>query len=108
MNTLLSLSCVVVVLTAHFTYIYLRRRNSFLRKLQGPEATSFFLGKYPDSVSSVISRRCKITGNEGDLRYQKEVGDNEFQWMRKYGSAWRRTGPLGVSSVRDYRKPLGV
>jgi hypothetical protein len=56
MNTLLSLACILVVLTAHFTYIYRRRRNSFLRKLQGPEATSFFLGKYLDSVSSAISR----------------------------------------------------
>ena len=51
MKTLLILACILVVLTAHFTYIYLRRRNSFLRKLQGPEATSFFLGKYLDFVS---------------------------------------------------------
>jgi hypothetical protein len=32
------------------------------------------------------------------MRYQNEVGDCEFKWMREYGSAWRRTGCFGVST----------
>jgi len=36
-------------------------------------------------------------GSEADIRYQNEVGDCEFKWMREYGSAWRRTGCFGVS-----------
>ncbi|KAF8486759.1 cytochrome P450 [Russula emetica] len=81
MNTLLSLACLLVAVIAHVTYVYFRRRNSFLRKLQGPESTSFLLG------------------NEGDLRYQNEVGDSEFEWMRKYGTAWHRSGPLGIDHL---------
>ena len=38
-----------------------------------------------------------LVGNETDLRYQNEVGDCEFKWMREYGSAWRRAGCFGVS-----------
>ncbi len=96
MNTLLSLTCLLVAVMAHVTYIYFRRRNSFLRKLQGPESTSFLLGAYLDLFPSVLISLCRITGNEGDIRYQNEVGDTEFEWMRKYGTAWRRSGPLGV------------
>ena len=35
-------------------------------------------------------------GNDLDLRYQVEVGDCEFKWARQYGTAWRRSGCLGV------------
>ncbi|KAH9980906.1 cytochrome P450 [Lactifluus volemus] len=79
MNILLSLACVLVTVTLHITYVYLRRRNSFLRKLQGPESSSFWLGR-----------------NEKELRYQNEVGDNEYDWIRRYGTAWRSSRPLGV------------
>jgi hypothetical protein len=96
MNILLSLACLLVAVTAHVTYVYFRRRNSFLRKLQGPESTSFFLGEFLDLFPSVFVPLRRATGNEGDLRYQNEVGDTEFEWMRKYGTAWRRRGPLGV------------
>ena len=96
MNTLLNLACLLVAVTAHVTYVYLRRRNSFLRKLQGPESTSFLLGEYLDLSPFVPIPLCRTTGNEGDLRYQNEVGDTEFGWMRKYGTAWRKSGPLGV------------
>lgn len=47
----------------------------------------------------------KTTGNEGDLRYQNEVGDTEFEWMRKYGTAWHRSGPLGVRLLESNMKP---
>ena len=105
MNTLLSLACLLVAVTTHVTYVYLRRRNSFLRKLQGPESTSFLLGEYLNFLPSALIRLCKTTGNEGDLRYQNEVGDCEFEWVKKYGTAWRRSGPLGVSSFEDHIKP---
>ncbi|KAH9169311.1 cytochrome P450 [Lactarius sanguifluus] len=86
MNIPLPLVCVLGAVTAYYiTYVYLRGRNSFLRKLQGPESPSFLLG------------------NESQLRYQNEVGEHEYKWMRRYGTAWRRTGPLGVNhlSVAD-------
>ena len=105
MNTLLTLACLLAALTVHLTYVYLRRRNSFLRKLQGPKSTSFLLGEYPYLSLSAITRLCGSTGNEGDLRYQNEVGDSEFQWMRKYGTAWKRNGPLGVSTFENHQKP---
>jgi hypothetical protein len=38
-----------------------------------------------------------FSGNESDIRYQNEVGDCEFKWMREYGSAWCRAGCFGVS-----------
>ncbi|KAI0263455.1 cytochrome P450 [Gloeopeniophorella convolvens] len=66
----------IVILALCGAYIYTRHRNTFLKKLQGPES-SFLLG------------------NELDIRYQNEVGDVEFKWMQQFGSAWRRRGPLG-------------
>ena len=38
-----------------------------------------------------------VLGNEGDIYYQNEVGDSEFEWVQRFGSAWRRRGCLGVS-----------
>lgn len=42
----------------------------------------------------------EILGNESQIRYQNEVGEHEFKWMRRYGTAWRRTGTLGVSLLQ--------
>ncbi|KAN0129558.1 cytochrome P450 [Lactarius tabidus] len=81
MNTLLGLACILAAVTTFITYVYLRRRNSSLRKLQGPESPSLWLG------------------NESQIRYQNEVGEHEFKWMRRYGTAWRRTGTLGVDHL---------
>ncbi|KAF8259494.1 cytochrome P450, partial [Lactarius quietus] len=81
MNTLLILACVLTAVTACIAYVFLRGRNSSLRKLQGPESPSLWLG------------------NESQLRYQKEVGEHEFEWMRRYGTAWRRTGTLGADHL---------
>ncbi|KAH9066246.1 cytochrome P450 [Lactarius vividus] len=64
-----------------FTFLYSRRRSGSLRDLRGPASSSFWLG------------------NEADIRYQNEVGDCEFKWMREYGSAWRRTGCLGTDRL---------
>ncbi|KAI0249650.1 cytochrome P450 [Lactifluus subvellereus] len=62
---------------AFFTLVHIRRRNSFLSQLRGPESPSFWIG------------------NEGDIHHQNEVGDREFKWIHQFGSAWRRRGCLG-------------
>ncbi|KAI9440898.1 cytochrome P450 [Lactarius indigo] len=72
-----SLSIFLAAVVAFITYTYFRRRNSFLSQLRGPKSPSFWIG------------------NEGDLFYQKEVGDCEFEWLQQFGSAWRRRGCLG-------------
>ncbi|KAF8260788.1 cytochrome P450 [Lactarius quietus] len=64
-----------------FAFLYLRRHGRSLGQLRGPEPSSFWLG------------------NEADIRYQNEVGDCEFKWMREYGSAWRRTGCFGINHL---------
>ncbi|KAI0263473.1 cytochrome P450 [Gloeopeniophorella convolvens] len=51
---------------------------AMLARARRPDAPSFWLG------------------NEAELRYQTEVGDCEFKWLRQYGTAWRRRGALGV------------
>ncbi|KAH8998334.1 cytochrome P450 [Lactarius hatsudake] len=48
-------------------FLCCRRRSGSLRDLRGPASSSFWLG------------------NEADIRYQNEVGDYEFKWMREYG-----------------------
>lgn len=104
MNILLSLACVLAAVTAFITYVYLRGRNSSLRKLQGPESPSLWLGEYPYLPSPMpASSELGVLGNESQLRYQNEVGEHEFKWMRRYGTAWRRTGTLGVSLFEDLR-----
>ncbi|KAH9989045.1 cytochrome P450 [Russula compacta] len=62
---------------AILVFLYLRSRDASLKHLRGPEPSTFWLGA------------------EADLTYQNEVGDCEFKWMRKYGTAWRRTGCIG-------------
>ncbi|KAH8995444.1 cytochrome P450 [Lactarius akahatsu] len=62
-------------------FLYSRRRSGSLKDIRGPASSSFWLG------------------NEADIRYQDEVGDCEFKWMREYGSAWRRTGFLGTDRL---------
>ncbi len=80
MNTLLSLGCLLVAVIAQVTYIYFRRRNSFLRKLQGPESTSLLLGEFSTytqlcsspyaalqgtRVTSVIKMRSETVNSSG-------------------------------------------
>lgn len=72
-----SLPTFLATVAAFITYIYIRRRNSFLNQLQGPKS------------------RCFWIGNEGDIYYQNEVGDCEFEWLQRFGSAWRRRGCVG-------------
>ncbi|KAJ6524397.1 cytochrome P450 [Mycena vulgaris] len=68
----------IVLVAALLVTVYaVRRRKRPLKDIRGPDATSFWLG------------------NMGDMRYQKEVGDVEFRWMREYGSAWKLNGCMG-------------
>ncbi|KAI9446009.1 cytochrome P450 [Lactarius indigo] len=101
-TTLLAL----VVFPAFLAYAYYRRRSDFLRKLRGPDSSSF------------------LYGNDIEVHYQKEVGDREFKWAREYGNVWRQHGCLGrdilvvadpkalryILHVPDYRfdKPKNV
>ncbi|KZV64465.1 cytochrome P450 [Peniophora sp. CONT] len=48
-----------------------------LKGIRGPPRSSFWLG------------------NQGDIRYQGEVGDVEFPWLNEFGGAWKLYGPLG-------------
>ncbi|KAH9173526.1 cytochrome P450 [Lactarius sanguifluus] len=78
------LAAILFTLSAGFSliaFLYSCRRSRSLRDLRGPASSSFWLG------------------NEADIRYQNEVGDCEFKWMREYGSAWRRTGCLGTDRL---------
>ncbi|KAI0263471.1 cytochrome P450 [Gloeopeniophorella convolvens] len=77
MNTLILTPLVLVAACFVVELFRLRRRNALMQKLQGPESKSFWFG------------------NDHEIRYQKEVGDCEFEWMRRYGGAWRRSAPLG-------------
>ncbi|VDB99467.1 unnamed protein product [Peniophora sp. CBMAI 1063] len=52
-------------------------RSSTLKDIRGPPRSSFLLG------------------NMGDIRYQAEVGDVEFGWLREFGGAWKIHAPLG-------------
>jgi hypothetical protein len=80
-------------------FLYTHRRGTSLTDLRGPQSSSFWLG-----ILAPILRQADIinwiffSGNEVDIRYQNEVGDCEFEWMREYGSAWRRAGCFGVST----------
>ena len=102
------LSTSLAAVAAFITYTYIRRRNSFLSQLRGPKSHSFWMGEYQKycfgpSVASCVriplipSPWLTVLGNDGDIHYQNEVGDCEFEWARQFGSAWPRRGCLGVS-----------
>ncbi|VDB83332.1 unnamed protein product [Peniophora sp. CBMAI 1063] len=59
----------------------LHRRASTLINVRGPKSTSFWLG------------------HEKDVRYQNEVGDVEFECLRKYGGAWKTSGVMGEEQL---------
>jgi cytochrome P450 len=59
----------------------LRFSRGSLKDIRGPARSSFWLG------------------NEGDVRYQAEVGDSEFSWLNEYGGAWKIYGALGEEQL---------
>ncbi|KAA1474631.1 cytochrome P450 [Dentipellis sp. KUC8613] len=77
---LVGLAAVVLVLL-YQSVRTARARKSMLDDIQGPENPSFWIG------------------NENDIRYQGEVGDVDFKWMREYGSVWRVKGCMGENSL---------
>ncbi|KAI9430949.1 cytochrome P450 [Lactarius psammicola] len=81
MTSLAAILFTLLVGSSLLAFLYSRRRGEPLRDLRGPEPSSFWLG------------------NEADIRYQNEVGDCEFKWMREYGSAWRRAGCFGTDRL---------
>jgi hypothetical protein len=56
--------------------------------------------------SPLIAQAHLCAGNDHDVRYQKEVGDCEFKWVREYGNVWRQHGCLGVSEHSIEYPPL--
>ena len=54
------------------------------------------------SVSTSVFDHCKKVvsnarvGNQGDILYQSEVGDVDFEWLKEYGGIVKTHGPLGV------------
>ncbi|TFY79511.1 hypothetical protein EWM64_g4495 [Hericium alpestre] len=82
---LLFLGFVSVILVLRYVLMRLIRPST-VRDLRGPPSPSFWIGR------SRISR------------YQSQIGDVEFKWMRDYGSVWRTTGPLWL--VQKWREEL--
>ena len=97
MTGILALLCTLLAGFSLLAFIYILRRDRYLAELRGPEPSSFWLGNFLKSTSCNIRLIRRFSGNETDIRYQNEVGDCEFKWMREYGSAWRRAGCFGVS-----------
>ncbi|KAH8998317.1 cytochrome P450 [Lactarius hatsudake] len=71
----------LVVVPAFLARIYYRWQTDFLRKLRGPDSSSF------------------LYGNDMDLMCQNEAGDCEFKWAREYGNVWRQHGCLGTDRL---------
>lgn len=88
----LALLPLVVVALIHSCF-----KRRLPKDIQGPPSTSFWIGA-KNRLKSLIHRRFNSApiGNEKDIRYQNEVGDQEFQWLRQYGTAWRVAGCMGV------------
>ncbi|KAI0036665.1 cytochrome P450 [Vararia minispora EC-137] len=58
-------------------WLLLKRNFRSLKDIRGPSSPSVWLG------------------NLSNIRYENEVGDNEFPWMKEFGGAWRIKGILG-------------
>ncbi|KAI0253566.1 cytochrome P450 [Lactifluus subvellereus] len=81
MNTQITILLAILAVSVLLARTYIRRRNSFLRTLQGPQPSSL------------------LFGSDVDFRHQNEVGDCEFKWARQYGSAWRQQGCFGIDRL---------
>jgi hypothetical protein len=95
-NTVLS-ACIAIGLFTVFMAV--KRRRNTLKDIRGPNSTSFWLGESYNGILLLVFRLHNLNshiGNLGDIRYQKEVGDKEFPWMREYGGAWKLNGTFGV------------
>lgn len=71
--------------------------RSSLKDIRGPPRSSFLLGSlFPILCTIGHLETHALLGNQGDFRYQAEVGDVEFPWLNEFGGAWKVYGPLGV------------
>ncbi|KAK7007996.1 cytochrome P450 [Favolaschia claudopus] len=68
---------VASILAFYLSYLVLLRRSSKLRDVRGPASPSW------------------IFGNVLQLTLSKNYGEYEFQWLKKYGSAYRIKGFFG-------------
>ncbi|KAI0030594.1 cytochrome P450 [Vararia minispora EC-137] len=73
---LISLAALAVVAA-----FIVRRGRDRLHDIRGPDAKSFWLGNFED------------------IRYQDQVGDCEFPWMREYGGVWKIHGIMGSENL---------
>ncbi|KZV64469.1 cytochrome P450 [Peniophora sp. CONT] len=59
----------------------IRLSRNPLKDIRGPAPSSFWLG------------------NQGDILYQNEVGDVDFEWLKEYGGIVKTYGPLGTTRL---------
>ena len=89
MTSLTAILFTLLVCSSFLFFLCARRPGRSLRQLRGPEPYSFWLGTFSPvhCNGGVVLITRLFSGNEADLRYQNEVGDFEFKWMREFGSA---------------------
>lgn len=90
-----SFALLVAFVTVILRLLFKRRS---LRFLKGPPSPSFLTGRL-QPLSFGFPLIIFIEGNENEMRYQEQVGDLEFQWVKEYGTAYRIAGCLGVNFV---------
>ncbi|KAL0951045.1 hypothetical protein HGRIS_007785 [Hohenbuehelia grisea] len=79
---MLSASLVLLVSVPLFTfYVLYRRGRGSLKHLRGPPVPSW------------------LFGNQRQLRFQADVGDLEFEWVREYGEVMRTGGCWGIDQL---------
>lgn len=83
------------ILLLVWLYHALRRTRSLIRHVRGPPSPSFLVGEYLLAASCHGSERQGV-GHERAFLLQNEVGDLEFDYLRKYGPTWRISSSFGV------------
>ena len=78
--------------------LLLKRNTRTLKDLRGPPSRSFWLGATLLIFTITFVWLTAEEGNLLDIRYENEVGNVEFPWMREFGGAWKIKGILGVGS----------
>lgn len=93
----LLLVALVVALAAAVRVVF-RRRYRSLSHIRGPSSPSWLFGA--SSVLWPVGHGAhavgSIVGHDISTVRQKEVGEQDFKWMREYGPTWRIASHLGV------------
>ena len=95
MSNYLSLFALAAVTGLLARWYYWYTHNS-IRNLRGPPSKTWLLGMLSEHLETVSHA---LLGNIRDYFYQESVGDLDFKYINEYGTAWRQTGPLGVSRL---------